>query len=70
MAMQKAEYPQRQCKETVWSEVANPYPCELVDLHPGPHASFSVKAAVAAREAWEEAHPDWQGDIGNIDTIV
>jgi hypothetical protein len=68
--MDKATYPQRQCKEAIFSEVANPYPCELVDLHPGPCATFSVTRTVAARDAWEAAHPDWRGEIGNQDTIV
>ena len=68
--MQKAEYPERQCKEAVFNQVANPYPCELVDLHPGPHANFSVVTTVAARDAWETAHPDWRGDVGQQDTIV
>lgn len=68
--MDKAVYPERQCKDAVFSEVANPYPCELVDLHPGPHASFSVRSSVAVRDDWEAAHPDWREGVGGMDTIV
>jgi hypothetical protein len=68
--MQRATYPEPRCKETVFNEVSNPYPCELVDLHPGPHANYSVKTSVSSRDAWEEAHPDWREGVGTIDTIV
>lgn len=68
--MQRAQYPERQCKETVWSLEGNPYPCELVDLHPGPHASYSQPNSVTTRDAWETNNPDWREGIGSNDIIV
>lgn len=64
--MDKAEFPTRQCKEAVWNEVSNAYPCELPDLHPGPCASFSVASTVQRRDAWEADHPDWRSGIGDL----
>lgn len=66
--MKKADYPQRMCKEAVWSLQA--YPCELVDQHPGPCASLSVAVSVEARERWEAANPGWEDKIGSMDIIV
>lgn len=67
--MEKAEFPQRTCREPVAGEYQN-YWCEIADLHPGPCASFSVKASVERRDAWEAAHPGWRTDIGSSDFIV
>jgi len=67
--VEKAVFPQRTCREPVWgSEQA--YWCEIVDLHPGPCASFSVKDSVERRDAWEAANPDWRKDIGSSDIII
>lgn len=68
--MQIAQYPERKCKEPVFNDYSMAYSCELVDLHPGPHASLSVKRTVEARDRWESDHPEWRGDIGDLDTIV
>lgn len=67
--MKAAKYPQRMCKETVWGEHLAYY-CEIVDMHPGPCASFSVQASVEARDAWEQANPDWEERIGSSNIIV
>lgn len=61
--MRKAEFPQRTCREAVWGVQA--YACELPDMHPGPCASYSVQDSVTRREAWEEANPGWENDIGS-----
>lgn len=66
--MRKAEFPQRTCREPVWGVQA--YSCELPDLHPGPHASFSVKESVERRDAWEAANTGWEGEIGSSDVWV
>ena len=50
--MKLAEYPERTCREPVAGEYLM-YNCELAELHPGPCASYSSKASVVAREAWE-----------------
>jgi hypothetical protein len=54
-----AEYPQRKCRQHVAGDHAD-YLCEIIEHHPGPCASTSVKRSVAARDAWEEAHPGWE----------
>lgn len=66
--MKKAEFPQRTCREPVWGQQA--YSCELPDIHPGPCASFSVQSSVERRDAWEQAHPGWENDIGSSDVWV
>lgn len=66
--MRRAEYPQRMCKEPVWSIQA--YPCEIVDQHPGPCASFSVAISVTLRDQWEAANQDWERQVGSMDIIV
>lgn len=66
--MEPSKFPQRTCREPVWGIQA--YACELADLHPGPCASFSVVDSVTRRDAWEEAHPGWQADIGSSDTMI
>lgn len=68
--MHPAHYPERQCKEAVANQEGMMYLCELVDLHPGPHASFSVKRTVDGRDRWEQDNPDWRQGIGNNDIIV
>lgn len=66
--MEKAEFPQRTCREPVWGVQA--YACELPDIHPGPCASFSVKSSVERRDAWEADNPGWKKDIGSSDIII
>lgn len=68
--MDVAQYPARKCKEPVFNDFSMAYPCELIDLHPGPHASLSVARTVTARDRWEAEHPEWRGDVGNMDIIV
>jgi hypothetical protein len=61
--MNKAEFPQRQCREHVPYSVGvgdDAVPmvalCELAEHgDDGPCASFSVPASVARRDAWEAA---------------
>lgn len=67
--MEKAEFPQRTCREPVAGEYQN-YWCELPDIHPGPCASFSVRSSVERRDAWEKSNPDWRKDIGSSDIII
>lgn len=66
--MLKAEFPQRTCREAVWGEQA--YTCELPDVHPGPHASFSLRDTVERRDDWERDNPDWQQQVWSADFIV
>lgn len=44
--------------------------CELPDVHPGPCASYSIAESIQRRDAWEEAHPGWEQQIGSIDFII
>jgi len=66
--VKKAEYPSPSCREPLWGVQA--YSCELPDLHPGPHATFSQPTTVQARDAWEADHPGWEKKIGTRDDIV
>lgn len=68
--MERAEYPQKTCREPLFNAQGLGYTCELVLLHPGPCASFSVKESVGVRRMWEETHPDWHDQIGNLDIEV
>lgn len=54
MKIEKAEWPQRSCRDAVWGRF-QAYPCEIPDLHRGPCVSLSVKDSVTRREAWERA---------------
>lgn len=67
--MKRSEYPQRMCREPVAGEFQN-YHCELPDVHPGPHGSFSVVQSVQNRDRWEAENPDWETDIGSADIII
>ena len=62
--MQKAQYPERQCREHVYNGVGMGYNCELPDLHPGPHANLGVRDSVRVRDRWEDQNPDWREKIG------
>jgi hypothetical protein len=66
--VKKAEYPSASCREPVWGVQA--YSCELADLHPGPHATFSQPTSVKARDAWEAEHPGWESQVGKRDVII
>ncbi len=60
--MKTAEWPERKCREVVWhGDIA--HTCEVIDLHPGPCASFSHPESVKARDAWEKANPDWKSTM-------
>jgi hypothetical protein len=69
--MQKAEYPEKSCREGMMSTSGAGHNCELPVLHAGPHATFSLADTVTARDAWEVEHPDWREhpDLGG-DIIV
>jgi hypothetical protein len=54
MEAQKAEWPQRSCRDAVWGKY-QAHACELPDLHQGPCMSYSVKDSVTRRKAWERA---------------
>lgn len=54
MKIQKAEWPQRSCRDAVWGRY-QAHACEIPDLHQGPCVSLSVKDSVTRREAWERA---------------
>jgi hypothetical protein len=60
--MQKAEYPEKTCREGLMSEAGIGYHCELPNLHAGPCASFSIPHTVKARDKYEEDHPDWRAN--------
>jgi hypothetical protein len=66
--VKKAQYPQRSCRLAVQGR-HHDHPCEIAGAegaHPGPCASFSVKASVEKRDAWEEANPGWE-KLGTFD---
>lgn len=62
--MDPVEYPQKKCREPLFNSSGMGYTCDVVLMHPGPCASFSVKTSVERRDAWELAHPEWRQDIG------
>lgn len=57
------------CKESVSGDQQF-YFCELCLLHPGPCASFSVADSMKRRDAWEEANPGWEDNVGSQDIII
>lgn len=63
--MEKAQYPQKTCREPIYNPHGMGYACELPDLHPGPHANLSVREAVERRDRWEENNPKWREKIGH-----
>lgn len=67
--MQKAEYPQRTCREPIFGTSGMGYTCELADLHLGPHATFSDPHSVRNRNRWESENPD-QVDQRRLDGDV
>lgn len=58
--MQKAEYPQKTCREGMMSDTGIGYNCELPTLHSGPCGNFSIPFSVTKRDEWEAANPDWK----------
>lgn len=68
--MEAAEYPLKKCREGLYNAHGMAYTCELVVLHPGPCASFSVKDSVERRDKWEASNPDWKQNIGQLDDVV
>lgn len=62
--MQRAQYPAKTCRDPLFNDHGMGYACELPDLHPGPHATFSIADSVMRRNAWEMAHEGWEKDIG------
>lgn len=48
----KAVYPERSCREAVWGDHLG-YNCELPELHSGPCVSWTVRASLQRRQAWE-----------------
>lgn len=70
--MKKAEYPQKSCRLAV-PGAHQDYPCELPGaegLHPGPCATFSIKASAERRDAWEAEHPGWEQMMKTDDPFV
>ena len=61
MDYKRVEWPQRSCRDTVWGE-HQAYNCELHDLHEGPCVSFSVRASIQRREAWENTQQTTRED--------
>lgn len=68
--MKQAQYPQRMCKEGLFSPGGIAHYCELVDLHPGPCASFSITSTIQVRNVWEAEHPGWESGIGDMTTYA
>lgn len=68
--MKSADYPQRSCREPVWSQHGMAYSCELPDLHLGPCASMSVQASVKRRDTWEDEHPSEVGSTHDSLDII
>lgn len=58
--MQKAEYPEKACREGLMSESGIGYNCELPLMHAGPCANFSIKHTVVVRDKYEHDHPEWR----------
>lgn len=68
--MEQATYPSKRCREPIFGPHGMAYPCEVVLLHPGPCASFSLKESVERRDAWETDHPEWRSEVGTLDDLV
>jgi hypothetical protein len=60
--MDPVEWPERKCREVIYKG-DQPYTCEVVDLHPGPCASFSHRETVERRDKWEAEHPNWKREM-------
>ena len=59
--MQRAEYPQKTCREPLFGASGIGYTCELPNLHTGPCATFSDTGSVQRRDAWEASNPTLAG---------
>lgn len=68
--MEAAAFPERKCRETIWSDLGMAYSCDLPDRHPGPHATLSLGQTVEARDRWEANHPDWREQIDTTDFLA
>lgn len=60
--MDPVEWPARKCRQTIWKG-DTAYSCEVVDLHPGPCATFSDTDGMTRRDEWEKANPDWKSQM-------
>lgn len=60
--METVEWPARKCRQVIYKG-DQPYNCEVVDLHPGPCATFSWQESHQARDAWEKANPGWKSKM-------
>lgn len=56
--MKAAEYPQKTCREPLFSASGNGYACELPLMHLGPCGNFSAADSVERRDAWEAQNPE------------
>lgn len=60
--MEEVQWPARKCRETIWKgDIA--LSCEVIDLHPGPCATFGDQGSLERREAWEKDNPDWKSKM-------
>lgn len=60
--MQAVEWPARKCRQTIWrGDTA--LSCEVIELHPGPCATFSDQASHERRDEWEKANPNWKAQM-------
>lgn len=58
--MQKAEYPQRECRQPVHVNEHITHFCDGPELHPGPCAPSTHRESLERRAAWEAANPGWE----------
>ena len=68
--MKKAEYPQKTCREPLFSDSGLGYFCELQLAHLGPHASFSIPHTLDGRDRWEKSNPDLAEASESGDIII
>jgi hypothetical protein len=68
--MESAQFPERKCRETIWSDLGIAHSCEVSDRHPGPHATEAIKKTVTAREKYEADHPEWRSQIDTSDYLA
>jgi len=65
--MKAAVYPQKHCREPLFSANGTGCTCELPLMHTGPHASFSARDSVQRRDAWDAEHPEQAGKTSTLD---
>lgn len=68
--MKVAEYPEKSCREGIFTVNGTGANCELPLNHAGPCATLSDQLSIKRRDDWEAAHPDLATAVSDMDVIL